>query len=233
MGRVFIKGDCHSNFVFLPGFCKEKNTTKEDILILLGDVGLNYFLDSREQKLKRKISSLPITLLCVHGNHEERPSNILNYKIKYFEEYGCYCWYEEKYPNILFPKNGTATIKGKKCLFIGGAYSVDKYYRLNKGYQWFESEQLTEEEKNEILSQLKENNSFDYIFTHTAPLKYEPTYLFLDFIDQSKVDKSMEIFLQEVLEKVKYKKWYFAHYHDDKELEDNFTICYHSVIEIF
>lgn len=28
-----------------------------------------------------------------------------------------------------------------KTIVIGGAYSVDKFYRLSKGYNWFEDEQ--------------------------------------------------------------------------------------------
>lgn len=232
MGRVFITGDKHGNFSFLEDFCYENNTTTEDTLIILGDAGINYFLKKIDEEIKKEIAKYPITLFCIHGNHEERPQNIPTYKLKYFSEYGCNCWYEEKFPTILFPENGIAEIKGNKCLIIGGAYSIDKYYRLVNHYSWFESEQLTEEEKNEIFSSLEENDSFDYIFTHTAPLNYEPTYLFLKFIDQSQVDKSMEIFLQKVYDKVRFKKWYFGHYHDNKDFENGLSILFNSIIEI-
>ena len=49
MGRVFIRGDCHGSFAFLRDFCKENNTTVEDTLIILGDAGINYFLDKRDR----------------------------------------------------------------------------------------------------------------------------------------------------------------------------------------
>ena len=232
MGRVFIRGDCHGSFAFLRDFCKENNTTVEDTLIILGDAGINYFLDKRDRKLKEYIAHFPITLFCVHGNHEERPQNISTYKAAYQEKYSCYCWYEEEFPNILFPFNGTAAFNGKEFLIIGGAYSVDKSYRLERGLSWFESEQLTSPEKEAILLMIKEKNSFDYILTHTAPLNYEPTYLFLDFIDQSKVDKSMETFLQVICENVEFKHWCFGHYHDDKDLDNGFKIYYHNNEEI-
>lgn len=39
--------------------------------------------------------------------------------------------YEEEFPNILFPVDGEIfMLAGMKYLMIGGAYSVDKYFRL-------------------------------------------------------------------------------------------------------
>ena len=37
-------------------------------------------------------------------------------------------------------------IDDKKVMVIGGAYSVDKWYRLKMNYKWFEDEQISEEE---------------------------------------------------------------------------------------
>lgn len=118
------------------------------------------------------------------------------------------------------------------CLILGGAYSIDKEYRLKRGWKWFESEQMTEEEKERIFNFLKKNNSYDYIFSHTAPLKYEPTYLFLPFIDQSKVDKSMEKFLDKVESLITYKEWFFGHYHDDAKINDKVTILFKDTIKL-
>ena len=232
MGRLFIRGDTHGNFNFLPYFCQTYNTTVEDTLVVLGDAGINYYLNKTDRKLKEWIKKQPITLFCVHGNHEERPENIKSYKSVYLTKYGCKCWYEEEYPNILFPHNGVAIINNKRFLVIGGAYSIDKHYRLERGYAWFESEQLTEVEKKEILSTIKRNISFDYILTHTAPLNHEPTYLFLDFVDQSTVDKSMEIFLQEVCDSTRFDYWCYGHYHSDRDFGDGFKLYYHAVEEI-
>ncbi len=38
----------------------------------------------------------------------------------------------------------------------------------------------------------KRNWQVDIVLSHTCPLRYEPTEVFLPFIDQSKVDKSTE-----------------------------------------
>ena len=42
------------------------------------------------------------------------------------------------------------------------------------------------------------NNKIDIILSHTCPLKYEPTEVFMKGIDQSDIDKSMERFLDKV-----------------------------------
>ena len=126
---------------------------------------------------------------------------------------------EEEFPNLIFAKNGeTYSIDGKKVLVIGGAYSVDKNYRIIYGYQWFKDEQLSENEKETILNKYK-GKEVDIILSHTCPRKYEPTEVFMSGIDQSKVDKSMEDFLDKIEENVKYSKWYCGHYHTEKKID--------------
>lgn len=106
----------------------------------------------------------------------------------------------------------------KKVLVIGGAYFIDKEYRLLYGHRWFKDEQLTEEEKNRILAKYK-GKHVDIILSHTCPLKYEPTEVFMQYIDQTKVDKAMEIFLDKMEENVDYDKWYCGHYHTEKQID--------------
>ena len=79
---------------------------------------------------------------------------------------------EEQYPNILFAKDGEIyNFHGKKVMPLGGAYSVDKYYRLRHGLQWFESEQPDEDIKAYVEAQLdKVNWSIDVVLSHTVPI---------------------------------------------------------------
>ena len=42
-GRLFVRGDTHANFNFLPYFCEEDQTEYDDILIILGDAGILYY----------------------------------------------------------------------------------------------------------------------------------------------------------------------------------------------
>ena len=234
MNRAYVIGDRHGRFKEIKQLCYEQKTTLDDYVVILGDVGLNYHCNELDIPNKRHLSKLPITIICIHGNHEERAWNIPSYKRIYNEELRCYVYMEEDYPNILFPEDGVIYLKNKKCLCIGGAYSVDKFYRLMMGYKWFLSEQLTDEEKSRILKILDAQNSFSYIFTHTIPLKYEREleYLFLPSIDQSTVNKSMEKFLDKVEDRVTYDHWYFGHYHDDNDFSPTLTILYNNVVEL-
>lgn len=218
MAKIYITGDCHGDFKKIEMFCAQYTTSIEDVMIILGDVGINFGFDKWDQNKKMFLSKKEISFFCIHGNHEARPQTIGSYKQKTW--HGGVVYYEEEYPNILFAKDGEIyNLNGKKAVAIGGAYSIDKEWRLLRGAPWFEDEQPSEEIKEYVEEKLWEANwKVDYVLSHTAPLRYEPRELFLEGIDQSKVDKSTEEWLSEIEEKLDYEKWYFGHYHGNKRL---------------
>ena len=55
--------------------------------------------------------------------------------------------------------------------------------------------------------------------SHTTPLKYEPVEGFLSEVDQSKVDKSTEEWLDGIEYRLEYQKWYCGHYHTEKKVD--------------
>ena len=57
------------------------------------------------------------------------------------------------------------------------------------------------------------------MLSHTTPLKYEPVEVFLPQVDQSKVDKSTEIWLDSIEDRLTYQRWYAGHYHTEKEID--------------
>ena len=220
---VYITGDTHGDFTRIMYFCRRMKTTKDDIMIVLGDAGINYCLNNRDIMLKKQLAKMPITLFCIHGNHEARPANIDTYKE--IEWHGGIVYIEEEYPNIIFAKDGevydfeTESGINKKCIVIGGAYSVDKYYRLRNGWEWFEDEQPSDEIKKYVESQLEKYNwEVDIVLTHTCPICYEPIEWFLKGLDQSTVDKTTEMWLGNIEFKLKYNKWYCGHYHGEKKI---------------
>lgn len=55
--------------------------------------------------------------------------------------------------NLLFAKDGEIyNFNGKKVMPVGGAYSIDKYYRIRNGLSWFETEQPDEAIKEYVES---------------------------------------------------------------------------------
>ena len=223
---IYITGDMHRLFSRLYVL----NATEEDMLIILGDAGINYYLNQEDIFVKDYLKGFKYKFFCIRGNHEERPENIPTYKE--VDMFGGKVYIEEQYPYLIFAKDGEIyNIDNKKVLVIGGAYSVDKKYRQDNGLPWFEDEQLTLEERNSILNKVK-GQHFDIVLTHTCPYKYEPTEVFLPWIDQDLVDKRMEHFLDEVEESIDYDKWYCGHYHTEKEI-DKIEFMYRDVKEIY
>ncbi len=85
-------------------FCLENDTTVEDVMIVLGDVGINYHLDSRDNELKEELSQLDIKLFCIHVNHEASPWEAGDYDEK--EWNGGIVYAEDQYPKLLFAQDG-------------------------------------------------------------------------------------------------------------------------------
>ena len=111
-------------------------------------------------------------------------------------------------------------LDGKKAIVMGGAYSVDKMIRLMYGYGCWPDEQPSEDIKKDVERKLDELGwKVDVVLSHTTPLKYEPVEVFLSGVDQSKVDKSTEKWLDGIENRLDYQKWYCGHYHTEKKID--------------
>lgn len=215
---IYLTGDIHGNPTQVELFCSKMQLTENDTIIMLGDVGVNYYGGKRDRLPKRILSSLPVTFLCIHGNHEIRPQNIPDYKPTIWN--GGRVLVDEEHSNILFAEDGEIyDLDGKKALAIGGAYSVDKFYRLQRGFGWWADEQPSELTKRKVEGVVSECKDIDIILSHTCPKKYIPTEMFLPMIDQSTVDNSTEEWLDTIEEAVDYKAWYCGHWHTDKRID--------------
>ena len=251
MCRVFITGDKHGSFDFydyekVRTFCYNLNTTKEDVLIVLGDHGIHYDEGTHDEDCKKILSSYPITFVMIRGNHDMRPcadwphrlvsndtlegmfiADPLADNILYTEEYG---WY--RFGRI-------------RTFVIGGAYSADKFYRLKmqemgrKNYRWFADEQLNDVERNAAEFSLLHNNENGVpfvIMSHTCPERFTPVEMFLPQVDQSTVDKTMEVWLDDLLDKIQNAgspllRWFCGHWHTDK-MDGLVRFVYHDIIEL-
>lgn len=226
--RIFLTGDCHRDFDKIKHFNMQHPETSGSIMVLLGDTGINFLGDNRDEKKRAELSSLPYTFLMIHGNHEMRPGTIPAYERTLWE--GNPCWVHPEHKNQIFLDDGEATIAGFKVLVAGGAYSVDKYYRLSKGMSWFEDEQMPEKTK-DFIRELTAGKEYDIVFTHTCPFNDRPTDMFLPFIDQSSVDTSMEEFLQVIKDNLLgFGTWYCGHYHVDRK-QGRVHFLYSDIVE--
>jgi 3-oxoacid CoA-transferase subunit A len=217
INRVLITGDTHREFNRFKNYDKEIQKDSNTAVIILGDAGINVTNDEHDNQIKNFLTKrFNFRIYCVRGNHELRPQDVSGMKLVYDEDVNSEVYMQDKWPTLRYFKDwGIYTINGYKIAVIGGAYSVDKYYRLQRGSFWNESELLTEEEMLQCTVDLT-NQKVDFVFTHTCPICWEPYDLFLNGIDQSKVDKTMELFLEEVGQCFEWKIWAFGHYHADR-----------------
>ncbi len=215
---IYVSGDIHGEIQKALFNIQMYQMSPADVFVLLGDVGLNYFLNHNEEYNKAELNAAGVPILCVHGNHEARPATILSYHEADWR--GGKVYVEDAYPNLLFAKDGEIyDLEGRKAVVIGGAYSVDKEYRLLRGWKWFPDEQPSDEIKAYVESQLEKTGwQVDLVFTHTCPYPYEPVEAYMPDMDQSKVDKSTEAWLGTIQSKLKYKHWYCGHWHINKHL---------------
>lgn len=214
----FVTGDTHGRFERIEKFCAKMETAHDDVMIILGDAGINFMGGFRDYMKKERIRAIPITLFCIHGNHERRPETISTYRE--MEWKGGTVYVEDEFPSILFAKDGEVyNLNGMHAIAIGGAYSIDWMLRT-PGQTWWLDEQPSPEIKARVEKKLEQLNwKVDIVLSHTAPLKYEPTEFFLPGVDQSKVDKSTEIWLDSIEERLVYRKWYCGHYHTKKNMD--------------
>ena len=240
MSHVFITGDRHGDYKDVEHFCLKWNTSKDDVLIVLGDNGVNYWGPHRDKKLKNYLSSLPITFFMIKGNHDQRPSKKLyNIADEAHPLVKGPCFVEKAYPSLLFSAmygqyEFLCGERWSKAFVLGGAYSVDKWYRLemqelgHSGYRWFADEQMTRWEMKEAFDMIRDVNP-SIILSHTCPFRYIPRDMFLSVIDQSTVDDTMEHWMDCVEKEVPYEKWYCGHWHTDRTV-DKMRFMYHDII---
>ncbi len=253
---VWVTGDIHGNPYRLSSdvFPEQKEMTKDDTVIILGDFGLvwdhrgenrteKYWLDWLEKK--------PFTTLFVDGNHECYDR---------LDAYPVEKWQGGKVnfirPSVIHLMRGQIfTIEDKSFFAFGGAGSHDisagilepddpdfkkkkkrldrdpyALYRINH-ISWWARELPDEEEMKEGLLNLeKVNNKVDYIITHS------PYTSLLKRMDGGaglyKSDKLTD-YLQEIKQTVDYKAWLFGHMHINKTFRHDKSSClYEQIVQI-
>ena len=239
---IYITGDLHGQEWVIDNFTRTCKTTREDILILLGDACFNFYADKRDHDLKEKAAQFPITIFAVHGNHEIRPENIPTYREISWK--GGTAYAEEEFPNLIFARCGEIyDLNGIRTMPIGGAHSIDKNSRIEHRREdgwcgWWEDEEPTDEIRARVEARLeKEDWKIDAILSHTCPTQLfkelNKMNTFTDFSILIKIRHGVhrtEEWLETIEQRLVYKKWYFGHYHKSRGF-DRFVCLYTDILE--
>lgn len=248
MSKIIVTGDIHGNpfqRLNLENFPEGKTFTKEDYVIILGDFGLVWDDSAMEHSCLDWLENKPWTTLFIDGNHENY--DLLN---KFpIEEWGGGRVQKIRSSVIHLLRGEVYDIGGYKFLAMGGARSHDiqdgilevgdprikiwkkdnfKLFRINH-ISWWEEEIPNEEERKNALKNLAENDyKVDYILTHEAP---SSDVVLMDHLlyHPDEYSRWLEI---EIRQKVKYKKWFFGHYHLNLDVNEKETCLFERRIRI-
>ena len=223
---TFITGDIHRD---LNDLKDRINRSQAKRLIILGDAAVNWYGPIQDYYFKKVLSDLDCEFFLLRGNHDQPPEEVPNMLKVFNPEIDNFVYMETEFPKIQYLIDGLVYIfDSYKCLAIGGAYSIDKYLRLSYGWQWFEHEQICYKDRQLIAEQIA-HQDYDFILTHTCPYSWMPTDKFLAGYDQSKIDNSMELWLEDIKDTFTYKVWLFGHYHIDRIVKPNVESMYYNI----
>ena len=249
---IYITGDCHAEFSRFSTevFPEQYEMTKDDYVIICGDFGGVWDKDEespREKWWMDWLEEKSFTTLFVDGNHEN------------FDR--LYSYPEEEWnggrvhkirPSVIHLMRGQIfTIQGKKIFTFGGAKSHDisggilelddpdfyekrreleedwKPYRINH-VSWWEQELPSEEEMEEGRRNLEAGgNTVDFIVSHCCASSTEVEIGGGLFQHDYLTD-----FLESIRRTVKFKRWFFGHYHNNRQVREKEILIYEQIIRI-
>ena len=249
---IYITGDCHQNFERFNGriFPEQKEMTKDDYVMICGDFGgvWNRNEESKQETMLMDwLECKSFTTLFVDGNHENF-DRLLAYPV---EE-----WHGGKIhkirPTVIHLMRGQVfEIEGKRIFTFGGASSHDidggildpnapdykkrkkeldrgwRPYRINH-VSWWSQELPSEEEMQEGRRNLAAHDyKVDFIVTHCCP---SSTQILLGN-PEYKPDILTD-YLEEIRQRTSFRKWFFGHYHDNRNVNAQEILIYEQVIRI-
>ena len=245
---IYITGDTHSDFSRFTeeNFPIQSEMTKDDYIIICGDFGGVWTSEeesSREKDALDWLDNKSFTTLFVDGNHENY-TRLYKYPM---EEWNGGKVHKIRDSVLHLMRGKIFDIDNKKIFAFGGARSHDiqdgilnldeeekiyeyrkrgAYFRI-RDFSWWDLELPTNQEmENGIKNLEKVNYKVDYIISHCCPTSIQA------LINPIYKRDILTDYLQQISEKCTFKKWYFGHYHDYKQVNSQFTLLYKDIVPL-
>ena len=231
----------------VKSFPEQKEMTKDDYVIILGDFGI--WDDSKREKYNLDwLEDRPFTTLFVSGNHE-------NYDI--LDNLPIEEWHGGKVnfirPSVIHLTRGQVfNIEDKTFFAFGGASSHDisagilepddplfkekkrlldkdpfALYRINH-VSWWQRELPNEEEMDNGYENLERNNGcVDYIITHSPPASVI-ALLGQGLYEQDRLTQ----YLENIRVHIEYKRWFMGHMHINRAVNDKDILLYEQIVRV-
>lgn len=230
---IYITGDTHGlndlapvNKYFDDGRDPNgREVTKNDYLIILGDVACCWDDKWHDKKVRKTLHELPPTVLWLDGNHENFDL-IEKLPVTYGWNGGSVQFVLDD--DIIHLMRGQIyTLEGETFFVMGGGYSIDKAWRT-PGLSWWPQEQPSMEEYDIGIRNLEDvDYKVDYILSHTCPGKIA-RQLVSHIIPG---EEEMQRYFDDMAAEADFKGWYFGHWHVDTDI-GKFHAKYNNVIKL-
>ncbi len=214
---IYITGDLHGD---LKSFKKRKlhKLKLGDKLIVTGDFGF-VFDDSEEEIKKRKwLSKRKFEIIFVDGAHD---NHTLIDTFETVEFYGSRAKCIED--NIYCLLRGEIYKIEDKTIFAFGSGLSENYLMKEDPDALFILPTM-EEMRHGSESLKKFDNEVDYIITHEAP---QTERLYLDSNEYTL--NHLHQYFESVSRRAHFKKWYFGHYHIDRDITRKYVSIFEKV----
>lgn len=213
---IYLLSDIHGekNFKGLEDYILKAN--EEDLLIILGDIGLSFEKTEENRSFTDFFLSIKKNIAIVDGNHEN-----FDYLKSFPEEDWCGGRIHRLSGHIVHLMRGNAfEIQGKTFFVFGGCKSSEGWKKIGLYYP---GEEPSEDELTLAYNTIKGNNfQFDYILTH----KYEQTPPDATFCPSlGELERYIE-------DNVIYTHWYSGHNHEYSDFDEKHTVIYDELKEI-
>lgn len=247
---LYITGDTHADWMRRlnqESFPEQKEMTKDDYVIILGDFGI-WDNTKREKYNLDWLDSKSFTTLFIDGNHENY--DILN-NLPVEEWNGGKVNFIR--PSVIHLLRGEIfDIEGKKFFAFGGASSHDisagilepddpdfkrkkreldknpySLYRINHVSWWKEELPSEEEMQNGTVNLEKNDWKVDYVITHSPPASI------IALLGNGQYEQDvLTRYLEDIKSKTKYKYWFAGHMHENKAMNANDILLYEQIIRV-
>ncbi|MDL2060498.1 metallophosphoesterase [Mesosutterella sp. AGMB02718] len=209
LDKVLFCGDTHADFSFLQGAL---GILRPSVCIVAGDFGYwrrsDFEEGAGEGFFHEGLRHPGTRIFFCDGNHENHA--LLR---RLVETRG---WEKPIHvaPGLFYaPRGSTAVIRGRRVLFAGGAFSIDRAYR-EEGRTWFAEEEMGQEELERILKR-SDLDSVDAVVSHTCPAGCLDKVCGICGLKPEWISgRATEDALERIFQRLpRVRDWYFGHWH--------------------
>lgn len=210
---LMLAGDTHGNTSHVITLLDNAKNHGASRIFQLGDFGAwehtaggkKFFDDVSRHSVSRGVK-----VYFLDGNHDNTSLVLEKYSGETDDE-----GFLVVRPNLFYsPRGHRWTWHGTRFISLGGAYSVDKDWRVQEerrtrkpGSLWFPEEEMTDEEFMDIMD--ADSSPVDIILSHDKPRRSEPGWNRKNFLECIPNQNR----LQHALETLKAKRLYHGHLH--------------------